>query len=137
MNHQNNNHKYDSILHLPHHVSATRAPMPMSDRAAQFSPFAALTGFDAAIAETGRLTQEKNELDEEQLCLLNRKLQLLMDDPAEREVTLTFFRPDSRKDGGAYVTVTGFLKKVDSYERIIVMTDGTKIPMEDVCHIVG
>ena len=137
MNHQHNNHKYDSILHLPHHVSATRAPMPMSDRAAQFSPFAALTGFDAAIAETGRLTQEKIELDEEQLCLLNRKLQLLMDDPAEREVTLTFFRPDSRKDGGAYVTVTGFLKKVDSYERIIVMTDGTKIPMEDVCHIVG
>ena len=137
MNHQNNNHKYDSILYLPHHVSATRAPMPMSDRAAQFSPFAALTGFDAAIAETGRLTQEKIELDEEQLCLLNRKLQLLMDDPAEREVTLTFFRPDSRKDGGAYVTVTGFLKKVDSYERIIVMTDGTKIPMEDVCHIVG
>ena len=100
--------KYDVILSLPHHVSKTRPQMPMSDRAAQFAPFAALTGYDSAIKETGRLTDEKIELDEEALTALDMKYQLLMDvfDDAP-EVTITFFQPDERKAGGKYASQVG------------------------------
>ncbi len=100
--------KYDEILSLPHHVSKTRPQMPMSDRAAQFAPFAALTGYDSAIKETGRLTDEKIELDEEALTALDMKYQLLMDvfDDAP-EVTITFFQPDERKAGGKYASQVG------------------------------
>ena len=105
--------------------------MPMSDRAAQFAPFAALTGYDAAIKETGRLTDDKIELDEEALTALDMKYQLLMDalDDAP-EVTITYFQPDERKAGGKYLTATGAVKKVDDYERLITMQDGAKIPMD-------
>ena len=100
--------KYDEILSLPHHVSKTRPQMPMSDRAAQFAPFAALTGYDSAIKETGRLTDEKIELDEEALTALDMKYQILMDafDDAP-EVTITFFQPDERKAGGKYASQVG------------------------------
>ena len=100
--------KYDEILSLPHHVSKTRPQMPMSDRAAQFAPFAALTGYDSAIKETGRLTDERIELDEEALTALDMKYQLLMDvfDDAP-EVTITFFQPDERKAGGKYASQVG------------------------------
>ena len=100
--------KYDEILSLPHHVSKTRPQMPMSDRAAQFAPFAALTGYDSAIKETGRLTDEKIELDEEALTALDIRYQLLMDvfDDAP-EVTITFFQPDERKAGGKYASQVG------------------------------
>ena len=102
------NKRYDEIINLPHHVSKTRPQMPMSDRAAQFAPFAALTGYDAAIKETGRLTDEKIELDEEALTALDMKYQLLMDvfDDAP-EVTITFFQPDERKAGGKYASQVG------------------------------
>ena len=97
------NSKYDSIINLPHHVSKTRPQMPMSDRAAQFAPFAALTGYDSAIKETGRLTDEKIEMDEEALNILNMKFQILVDSlDDEPEVTFTYFKPDERKAGGAY-----------------------------------
>ena len=98
------NNRYDEIINLPHHVSKTRPQMPMSDRAAQFAPFAALTGYDSAIKETGRLTDEKIELDEEALTALDMKYQILMDtfDDAP-EVTITFFQPDERKAGGKYI----------------------------------
>ena len=124
---------YEDIINLPHHVSKTRPQMPMSDRAAQFAPFAALTGYDAAIKETGRLTDDKIELDEEALTALDMKYQLLMDalDDAP-EVTITYFQPDERKAGGKYLTATGAVKKVDDYERLITMQDGAKIPMDDV-----
>ena len=110
--------------------------MPMIERAAQFSPFAALTGYDAAIKETGRLTDEKIELDEEALTALDMKYQLLMDalDDAP-EVTITYFQPDERKAGGKYIMATGALKKVDDFERRITMQDGTKIPMDDILTI--
>lgn len=127
------NSKYDSIMNLPHHVSKTRPQMPMSDRAAQFAPFAALTGYDSAIRETGRLTDEKIELDEEALTALDMRYQLLMnalDD--EPEVIITYFQPDERKAGGKYVSAVGTVKKVDDFERRIIMKDGTKIPMDDV-----
>ena len=125
--------KYREIIDLPHHVSPTRPQMSMSDRAAQFAPFAALTGYDSAIKETGRLTDEKIELDEEALTDLNMRYQLLVDAlDEEPEVKITYFKPDERKSGGEYVTVTGTVKKVDDFERLITMQNGTKIPMDDV-----
>lgn len=130
--------KYDKIMGRPHHVSKTRPQMPMSDRAAQFAPFAALTGYDAAIKETGRLTDDKIELDEEALTALDMKYQLLMDtfDDAP-EVTITYFQPDERKAGGKYVSAVGAVKKIDDFERRITMRDGTRIPMDDVLSIDG
>ena len=129
---------YEDIINLPHHISPTRQQMPMSDRAAQFSPFAALTGYDAAIKETGRLTDERIELDEEALTALDMKYQLLIDafDDAP-EVTITYFQPDERKAGGKYITATSAVKKVDDFERRITMQNGTKIPMDDVLSIDG
>ena len=132
------NRKYNEIMGLPHHVSKTRPQMPMSDRAAQFAPFAALTGYDAAIKETGRLTDERIELDVEALSALDMKYQLLMEahDDAP-EVTITYFQPDERKAGGKYVSAVGAVKKIDDFERRITMRDGTRIPMNDVLSIDG
>lgn len=130
--------KYDEIIDIPHHVSKTRPQMPMSDRAAQFSPFAALAGYDAAVKETGRLTDEKIELDEESLTALNVRYQVLMDALAEEpEVRITYFKPDERKSGGAYVTTVGAVKKIDDFEQTIIMQDGTRIPMGDVLSLEG
>ena len=132
------NGKYDKIMGLPHHVSKTRPQMPMSDRAAQFAPFAALTGYDAAIKETGRLTDERIELDVEALSALDMKYQLLMEALDEApEVTITYFQPDERKAGGKYVSAVGAVKKIDDFERRITMQDGAKIPMDDVLSIEG
>lgn len=129
---------YEDIINLPHHVSKTRPQMPMSDRAAQFAPFAALTGYDAAIKETGRLTDDKIELDEEALTALDMKYQLLMDAlDDEPEVTITYFQPDERKAGGKFVSAVGAVKKIDDFERRITMRDGTRIPMDDVLSIDG
>lgn len=128
--------KYGDILNMPHHVSATRPQMPMSDRAAQFSPFAALTGYDAAIKETGRLTDAKIELDDEELHSLNLKFQFLVEYlEDEPEVAVTYFKADERKAGGAYLKATGIVKKLDDFERLITMQDGTKIPMDDILTI--
>lgn len=130
--------KYDEIIDLPHHVSKTRPQMPMSDRAAQFSPFAALTGYDAAVKETGRLTDEKIELDEESLTALNVRYQMLMDVLAEGpEVRITYFKPDEKKAGGAHMTITGAVRKIDDFEQMITMRDGTRIPMGDVLSLEG
>ena len=130
--------QYEDIINLPHHVSPSRPQMPMSDRAAQFAPFAALTGYNAAIKETGRLTDEKIELDEEALTALDMKYQFLMDalDDAP-EVTITYFQPDERKAGGKYVSAVGVVRKVDDFERRITMQDGAKIPMDDILSIDG
>ena len=129
---------YEDIINLPHHISPTRQQMPMSDRAAQFAPFAALTGYDSAIKETGRLTDERIELGEEALTALDLKYQLLMEALDEApEVTITYFQPDERKTGGKYITATGTVKKVDDFERRITMQNGTKIPMDDVLSIDG
>lgn len=128
-----NYHEYDDIIDLPHHVSVTRPRMSMIDRAAQFSPFAALTGYDAAIKETGRLTDRRIELSEDARIVLDRKQQVLLDHICDHpEVSVTYFVPDERKSGGAYVTVTGNMKKFDDYLRLLILTDGTKIPLDDV-----
>ena len=127
---------YDDIINLPHHISKTRPQMSMKDRAAQFSPFAALTGYDAAIKETGRLTDEKIELDEEALSNLNMKFQILFERLDEQpDIAITYFKPDETKSGGAYLTTTDKIKKVDEYERIITTANGTKIPMDDVTNL--
>ena len=127
------NTSYDDILHLPHHVSSTRAQMSMADRAAQFSPFAALTGHDAAIQETARLTDVRIELTEDELAALDRKYQELNDRLHEGSVVLiTYFQPDSRKDGGSYISISGRVRKIDTTGRLIRMEDGTVIPMDAV-----
>ena len=108
------------------------------ERAAQFAPFAALTGYDAAIKETGRLTDERIELDEGALTALNMRYQLLMDAlDDEPEVTITYFQPDERKAGGKFVSAVGAVKKIDDFERRITMQDGAKIPMDDILSIDG
>ena len=128
--------QYDDIINLPHHVSKTRPQMSMVDRAAQFSPFAALTGYDAAIKETGRLTDEKVNLSEEEKEALDRKQQILMEWLGDHPtLTITFFVPDEKKSGGAYMTKSGNLKKIDEFERVMLLTDGTKIPLDDVAEI--
>ena len=130
--------KYDDIINLPHHTSPKRPRMSMIDRAAQFSPFAALTGYDAAIKETGRLTDRRIELSEEERIILDRKQQYLMGFLSEQpDVSVTYFVPDKRKDGGAYVTVTASLKKVDEHLRLMIMSDGTRIPLDEVVDIDG
>jgi hypothetical protein len=126
-------HRYDDMIDLPHHVSEKHPQMPMLDRAAQFSPFAALTGYDAAIVETARLTDQKRELTEEQKQVISKGLHELQkrikNDPL---VTVTFFKPDDRKSGGAYRTVTGNAKKVDAYLDMLLLTDGTAIPFDSI-----
>ena len=127
---------YEDIINLTHHVSKTRPQMSMLDRAAQFSPFAALTGYDAAIKETGRLTDEKIELDEDTKAALDMKQAYLIEMIDEQpEITIIYFLPDARKVGGAYVTVTGNLKRFDEYERLLILTNGKKIPMDDIADI--
>ena len=127
---------YEDIISLPHHVSKTRPQMSMMDRAAQFSPFAAHTGYDAAIKETGRLTDEKIEMDEDRKAALDMKQAYLIEMIDEQpEISITYFLPDTKKSGGAYVTVTGNLKRFDEYERLLILTDGKKIPMDDIADI--
>jgi uncharacterized protein (UPF0248 family) len=129
---------YDDIINLPHHVSATRPRMSAIDRAAQFSPFAALTGDDAAIKETVRLTDERVELDEIMKDVLSDRLQIIADRIKEHpEIAITYFQPDAKKKGGAYVTVTDTAKKVNEYERVVVMADGTVIPIDEIISIDG
>jgi len=127
---------YDDILHHPHHVSAHHPRMPMIDRAAQFSPFAALTGYDAVVKESARLTDQKIELSEDEKTVLDERLHLLTDAlPQQPEVAFTYFLPDNRKEGGAYVTVTGRLKRVDELRRVLLLTDGTEIPIDDILDV--
>lgn len=129
-------HPYNDIMHLPHHVSTTRARMPGIDRAAQFAPFAALTGYDTVIQETGRLTDRRIELSEDSLASLDRKQQFLAEHLADHPaVSVTYFIPDRRKSGGAYVTVTGRVKKLDNYQRLLLLHDGTQIPFDDILEL--
>ena len=125
--------KYDDIIHLHHPTSNKHPRMSISDRAAMFSPFAALSGHAGAIVETARLTDRRMELDEDTWAELDRRQAALLEHIAEQpEVTVTWFQPDERKDGGSYVTVTGRLKRIDPVERVMTLRDGTSIPLEDV-----
>lgn len=128
--------KYDDIISLPHHVSSKRPHMPMLDRAAQFMPFRALTGYEDAVQETARHTDKKAELTEDEKAFLDMELQRLSDDIASRpQVTLTYFRSDKRKAGGAYVTTSGQLKKIDDFEGALILVSGERIVIEDIIEI--
>ncbi len=130
--------EYDDIIHLPHHVSKRHPPMAEIDRAAQFSPFAALTGYDAAIKETARLTDERVELDEYSSNALSDRLQIIAERIAEQpEIAITYFQPDIIKSGGSYVTAARAAKKIDEYKRIVIMADGTTIHIDEIVAIEG
>ena len=128
--------KYEDIINLPHHVSKTHPQMPLYDRAAQFSPFAALTGYEDAIRETARLTNNWVQLSEDKKQELDEKFQLLMADREKTEsVTITFFQPDERKEGGSYRTVTGQIRKIDMYKRKVFLKNGMEIELEKIVEI--
>lgn len=129
--------KYGDILYLPHHVSSKHPRMSLYDRAAQFSPFAALTGHDEAIEETARLTEAFKELDESEKDLINEKLfRIATDKSFSSDVTFTFFKLDFLKDGGEYITVTDRVKKIDFSNREIITEGGIKIYIDDIRNLV-
>ena len=133
-----NQHKYDDIIHLPHHVSKKHPPMSLLNRAAQFSPFSALTGYDDAIRETARLTDPFQKPDEDRKDLLDKQLWLIRKHLEQKpEIEVTYFEPDGKKDGGTYVTVCKPVKKIDEYQRQIIFTDGTALPIEHVFSMGG
>lgn len=149
MNPTGNYEKYADIINLPHRQSATRPHMPVEDRAAQFSPFAALTGYEDAVKETARLTDERIELDEYSKEVLNQQLNKIKEGLRGRpknssdmlwtdskpQAAITYFVPDERKAGGAYVTIKGVVRKIKEYEQLLVMDDGTEIPIEEITDI--
>ena len=124
---------YDDIIDLPHPTSARHPRMPMADRAAQFSPFAAISGHGAAIQETARLTDERIELTEEEKAVLDETLRRLVD--TGEEAVFTWFQPDGKKNGGTYTSSVGRLKRLDKLQHIVVLENGAAIPMEDILGI--
>ncbi|MDE6559591.1 MAG: hypothetical protein K2K29_06870 [Muribaculaceae bacterium] len=128
---------YEDIVNLPHYVSAKRTPMPMSNRAVQFAPFAALTGHDAAINETARRTSKRVLLSSEEYSLLSRKLSYVMALEEKPEIKITYFKPDSRKAGGEYVTVAGYLKTIEEVVNMLILMDGTRISLTSIDNIEG
>lgn len=133
-----NTDKYNDIIHLPHPTSVKHPRMPLSDRAAIFSPFAALTGHGAAIVEAARLTDRKIELDEDGKAVLDEKQRYLEEIIGQQpEITVTWFKPDAKKDGGSYATTTGVLKRTEGIDRVMILADGTKIPLDDIISIEG
>ena len=135
---KNHKHDYDDIILLPHHISKKHPQMPLLNRAAQFSPFAALTGHAAAIQEATRLTKPFIELDESRKELLDEQLQVIRENLEQKpEIEVTYFQPDSWKSGGAYVTFCGRVQKIDEYSHRIVFTDGTAVQIEYLYSIDG
>lgn len=129
-------HKYDDIIHLPRPASR-RAKMTDYDRAAQFSPFAALTGFEAAIDETGRLTDSRIELEEDEKQRLDEQMQKVLEKlHTHPEVKIIWFRRDERKSGGAYVETSGYVKKIDPVPGVLCLTDGQRIPLAEIFSII-
>lgn len=124
--------KYDSIMGLPHHVSAKHRHMSMTERAAQFSPFAALNGYEDAVSETARLTDGRPDLDEYERDAIDRKLREIMESDEDLPVTLTYFRPDRKKSGGAILTLNGKVSDVDETCRVVIMESGARIPVTDI-----
>ena len=120
---------YEDILDLPHHTSSRHPRMVPENRAAQFLPFAALTGYEDAVRETGRLTERRIELDEDQKMLLDHQIQM------GQEHTITYFVPDTRKEGGSYQTITGKIKRLDQQAGTLLLTDGTRVALQDILEL--
>lgn len=130
--------KYDDIMNLPHHVSKKHPQMSLEERAAQFAPFAALTGYNDAINETARLTNDRIELNDEEKNILDYKIQIIQERMSKRPtLTFTYFIPDPKKDGGRYITVTGIVRKIDEYRQVIILEDKTEIPLNEIVSITG
>ena len=126
--------KYDDIINLPHHESTKHPKMPALDRAAQFLPFAALTGHDAAVRETARQTNNKMELDEIRKEELDEHLPLIREHLMQKpQVNITYFVPDRKKEGGSYLTITDAIGKIEEHWHQVIMENGTVIPMNDIC----
>ena len=132
MNRQGERNPYEDIIHLPHHQSSNHPHMSLYVRAAQFSRFAALTGFDGVIAETSRLTDQKIELSEYERALLDQKLGMLAAKGKGQRIRVTYFQPDKKKAGGSYVTAEGALKRIDAFSGGLVLADGREIPAADI-----
>ena len=127
------NFPYEDIVNYPPHISKRHPQPTMMDRAARFAPFAAITGYEEMVLEEARVTEERVDLDEGALSLLNEKLNMIQEFlDEEPEVTITYFEPDKKKSGGAYVSVTGTVKRIDEYEHLVLMNDGKKIYIEDI-----
>ena len=134
----NNPHRYDHIMHLPNPEPTVRPRMAMEKRAAQFAPFAALTGYEESVAEEARLTEEKLELSEDMIDMIDARLAVIQQHIKEQpNIAVTYFIPDNKKAGGRYVTVSGNIRKLDGTGHQIIMADGTSIPIDDVRFIEG
>ena len=132
------NDNYQDIINLPHYVSKKRQQMPISDRAAQFAPFAALTGYEENIKEATRLTDTRIEIDEERKLILNDKLQIILNNiKDEPTITFTYFIYDDKKSGGKYINITNQVKKINITDGYIILIDKTKIPIEEIIDING
>lgn len=129
--------EYDDIINLPYNGVRDHPHMPMEARAAQFAPFAALTGHDAAIAETARITSSKINLSADQLHVLSQKISYALSFAERPELEITYFRPDSRKSGGAYSTIRGTIKKVEECFNLLTLADNTRIPLDAISDITG
>ena len=129
---------YEDIVNLPPYISKKHPQPTMMDRAARFAPFAAITGYEEMVLEEARVTEERIDLDEDALSLLNEKLNMIQEFlDEEPEVTITYFEPDKKKSGGAYVSITGTVKRIDEYEHLVLMTDGKKIRIDEIYNIQG
>lgn len=124
-------HRYDDMLEMPHHVSGNHKQMPLLERAAQFAPFAALTGYEEMIQESMRVTSEKKEISESDQEVLDAKLKYLEMHPGQA-ISVTFFVKDKKKKGGRYISRVGVLKQIDPIQKVLILKDKTRIPMEDI-----
>lgn len=124
---------YEDIINIPRHISKTRPQASMADRAARFSPFAAISGYEDMVREAARVTEERTEITEAAKELINEKLNMIAEFiNEEHEVTITYFEPDKKKSGGAYITTTGVVKRIDELKRIVVMKNNKKIKIDDI-----
>lgn len=134
----NDEHQYDDIINIRHYSSPSRPRMSRMNRAAQFAPFAALTGYDDAVAETARLTDKKRELTEDEKIILSERIRILSENADNRPVVeITYFLSDSRKEGGSYEKISGTVRRIDEGEMKVIFTDGTRVDIGDICGIEG
>ena len=132
----NEEHKYDDIIKLEHHISKTHKQMSIEERSAQFAPFAALVGYEDEVKETERITERMIEITEDIRSILDEKIHLIQNKIVEQpEVTITYFIADSNKQGGKYQTINGRVKKIDDYKKRIILTNNTNISMKDIIEI--
>ena len=133
----NYNGEYEDIINLPRHISKKHPQMSLEVRSAQFAPFSALTGYDEQIQETSRITNKKKEINDEMKMILDEKLQIIQQEINKKpKITVTYFIPDSKKDGGKYATITGKVIKIDKFKQLIILENKIEIPIKEICEII-